>query len=180
MRDDGHHRRHRAADTVKVYAASSVSPEIVREQMLAVADIGADTIKIGMLGNAAIAAAVADALANISYGPWCSIPCWHRAAASALLGQKRGTRNSQEPASSCRATLVTPNSPENLRRLVGALRRAPTTDFRGGRRRCFAALGARAHIPFKGGHGERNKTCAMYSLMGGGKRMGLSNRRART
>src|SRR4051812_14848553 len=50
-------------DTTQVYATNPVSPDIVRAQIeAALNDIGADVIKIGMLGNGAIAAAVADAL----------------------------------------------------------------------------------------------------------------------
>jgi hydroxymethylpyrimidine/phosphomethylpyrimidine kinase len=50
-------------DTNRVYSVNPVSPAIVRAQIdAALNDIGADAIKIGMLGNAAIAAAVADAL----------------------------------------------------------------------------------------------------------------------
>ena len=50
-------------DTTKVFSVNPVAPDIVRGQIeAALNDIGADAIKIGMLGNGAIAAAVADAL----------------------------------------------------------------------------------------------------------------------
>ena len=53
--------RHRAVtvqDTNKVYSVNPVAPEIVRGQIeAALNDIGADAIKIGMLGDAALAVA---------------------------------------------------------------------------------------------------------------------------
>src|ERR1700683_447747 len=54
-------------DTRGVHAVQLMGPQIVGGQIEAVlGDIGADAIKIGMLGSAAIAAAVADALQEIS------------------------------------------------------------------------------------------------------------------
>ena len=50
-------------DTRGVKSVNPVAPGIVRDQIeAALNDIGADAIKIGMLGNGEIAAAVADAL----------------------------------------------------------------------------------------------------------------------
>src|SRR5476649_3058399 len=50
-------------DTRGVQSVNPVEPHIVAAQITAALnDIGADIIKIGMLGNGAIAAAVADAL----------------------------------------------------------------------------------------------------------------------
>ncbi len=52
-----------AQDTRGVHAIQIMPPELVRAQIdAALNDIGADAIKIGMLGSAAVAAAVADAL----------------------------------------------------------------------------------------------------------------------
>src|SRR5690349_11392648 len=54
-------------DTKGVISVNPVAPEIVRDQIeTALKDIGADAIKIGMLGNGEIAAAVADALEGSS------------------------------------------------------------------------------------------------------------------
>jgi hydroxymethylpyrimidine/phosphomethylpyrimidine kinase len=54
-----------AQDTVGVRCVHPVPPDIVRAQIeAALGDIGADAIKIGMLGNGAVAAAVAEALAG--------------------------------------------------------------------------------------------------------------------
>src|SRR5579862_2998524 len=52
-----------AQDTLGVHAVHVLPPELVRAQILAcLSDIGADAIKIGMLGSGAIASAVADVL----------------------------------------------------------------------------------------------------------------------
>src|SRR3974390_1593040 len=52
-----------AQDTTGVRAVQLMSAELVRAQIIAcLSDIGADAIKIGMLGSAAIALAVFDAL----------------------------------------------------------------------------------------------------------------------
>ncbi len=55
-------------NTLGVHAVHPVPADIVRGQIVAaLEDIGADAIKIGMLGNGAIAAAVADVLADEKY-----------------------------------------------------------------------------------------------------------------
>ncbi len=55
-------------NTLGVRAVHPVPPDIVRGQIAAaLEDIGADAIKIGMLGSGAIAAAVADILAEETY-----------------------------------------------------------------------------------------------------------------
>src|SRR5271168_2143454 len=52
-----------AQDTRGVHAVQMMPPELVRAQIeAALNDIGADAIKIGMLGNAGVAEAVAEAL----------------------------------------------------------------------------------------------------------------------
>lgn len=56
-----------AQDTNGVYAIEAMKPATVARQIgAALGDIGADAIKIGMLGNGAIAEAVAEALENTS------------------------------------------------------------------------------------------------------------------
>ncbi len=56
-----------AQNTLGVSAAQILSPELVAAQIDAcIGDIGVDAIKIGMLGSAAIAAVVADRLAQLS------------------------------------------------------------------------------------------------------------------
>lgn len=60
-----------AQNTLGVEAVQALPPALVRRQMASVAgDIGVDAVKIGMLGDAAIVAAVADELAS---GPY-SVP----------------------------------------------------------------------------------------------------------
>src|ERR1043165_3948973 len=54
-------------NTRGVSAVQLIEPDIVRGQIgAALDDIGADAIKIGLLGSAAIAAAVADALQGVT------------------------------------------------------------------------------------------------------------------
>jgi hydroxymethylpyrimidine/phosphomethylpyrimidine kinase len=55
-----------AQNTCGVYAVEALSPALVRAQIDAcVSDIGVDAVKIGMLGSAGVAHAVADALERI-------------------------------------------------------------------------------------------------------------------
>ena len=127
-------------DTQGVHAVEADAAGIVRGQIeAALGDIGADAIKIGMLGNAAIAAAVADALAETRHSRWCSIRCWFPPAARRCwidAGIEILKRRLLP-----RAMLVTPNLPES-EVLVGirpeddhAIRQAA---------QAFALLGARA------------------------------------
>jgi hydroxymethylpyrimidine/phosphomethylpyrimidine kinase len=133
-------------DTTGVTAIHVMPPDIVRGQIrVALQDIGADAIKIGMLANAAIAAVVADALMEIDI-PIVLDPVLVSTSGSLLL----------EPAALeilkhrllPRATLVTPNLPES-EALVGIL---PTDDHSVHQAaQAFALLGAK-RVLFKGGH----------------------------
>ena len=133
-------------DTTGVTAIQAMSPDIVRGQIrVALLDIGADVIKIGMLANAGIAAAVADALTETDI-PLVFDPVLVSTSGSLLL----------EPAALeilkhrllPRATLVTPNLPES-KALVGIL---PTDDHAVHQAaQAFALLGAK-RVLFKGGH----------------------------
>jgi hydroxymethylpyrimidine/phosphomethylpyrimidine kinase len=138
-------------DTSAVYSVNPVSPQVVRAQIdAALNDIGADAIKIGMLGNAAIAAAVADALAEEKYSdiPLVLDTVILSSSGAPLLDdegivilKKRLMR---------RAALVTPNFPE-CEALTGML---PTSEHRlRNAAMVFKLLGAE-HVLFKGGHGE--------------------------
>jgi hydroxymethylpyrimidine/phosphomethylpyrimidine kinase len=136
-----------AQDTGGVLAVQVLEPALVKAQIeAALSDIGADAIKIGMLGNAAIAGAVADALAG-NHLPLVLDP---------VLVSSSGTRLLDEEGIAVlkgrllpRATLVTPNLPE-VQALTGIL---PDSDAaRHQAAKAFAALGAR-HVLFKGGHG---------------------------
>ena len=135
-------------DTNKVYSVNPVSAEIVRAQIdAALNDIGADVIKIGMLGNGAIAAAVADALET------CEIPM----VLDTVILSGSGTPLLDEAGIAVlkkrlfrRALLVTPNLPE-AEALSGIL---PVSEHRlRNAAMVFKMLGAE-NVLFKGGHGE--------------------------
>jgi hydroxymethylpyrimidine/phosphomethylpyrimidine kinase len=133
-------------DTTGVSAIQVMPPEIVRGQIgAALNDIGADAIKIGMLANAAVAAAVADAL-DRSAIPLVLDPVLVSTSGSILLEPEalEILKHRLLP----RATLVTPNLPESAA-LVGIL---PTDDHSIHQAaQAFALLGAR-RVLFKGGH----------------------------
>jgi hydroxymethylpyrimidine/phosphomethylpyrimidine kinase len=133
-------------DTNGVKSVNPVAAELVRAQIAAALnDIGADAVKIGMLGNGAVAAAVADALAESDIPLVLDTVLLSSSGASLLdeagitVLKKRLLR---------RAVLVTPNLPE-AELLTGIL---PVSDHR--RRNAlmvFKMLGA-SNVLFKGGH----------------------------
>ena len=137
-----------AQDTQTVRAVETMPPELVCEQiMAALSDIGADAIKIGMLGNGIVAAAVAECLKDVNL-PLVLDTVLLSSSGTPLLDEMgvEMLRRFLLP----RATLITPNIPEaealtNIR---------PRSDH--SRRNCaqaFGLMGAR-QILFNGGHGE--------------------------
>ena len=135
-------------DTNGVKSVNPVAPDIVRGQIeAALKDIGADAIKIGMLGNGQIAAAVADALEG-SDMPLVLDTVLLSSSGAALLDEegvhvlkKRLMR---------RAALVTPNLPE-AEVLTGIY---PKSEHRiRNAAMVFKMLGT-SDVLFKGGHGE--------------------------
>jgi hydroxymethylpyrimidine/phosphomethylpyrimidine kinase len=98
-------------DTTGVHAIHPVPPAIVHGQIARVlADIGADAVKIGMLGSADTVTAVAEALA-----PYPSVPL----VLDTVMAAKGGAVLLDRPAIDAlkmhllpRADLVTPNAPE--------------------------------------------------------------------
>jgi len=135
-------------DTKGVKSVNPVSPEIVRDQIeAALNDIGADAIKIGMLGNGRIAAAVADVLEGSDI-PLVLDTVLLSSSGAALLDEeglhvlkKRLMR---------RAALVTPNLPE-AEVLTGIY---PRSEHRlRNAAMVFKMLGS-SNALFKGGHGE--------------------------
>jgi hydroxymethylpyrimidine/phosphomethylpyrimidine kinase len=136
-----------AQDTNGVHAIHLMPPDLVRAQITAALnDIGADAIKIGMLGSAAIAAAVADALKDNDL-PLVLDPVLLSTSGTALLDEEGITilKTRLIP----RATLLTPNLPE-AQALTGIL---PTSDHTlRNAAQAFRILGAH-NILFKGGHG---------------------------
>ncbi|MBA2589573.1 MAG: bifunctional hydroxymethylpyrimidine kinase/phosphomethylpyrimidine kinase [Alphaproteobacteria bacterium] len=135
-------------NTLGVSAVNPVAPEIVSAQIAAALnDIGADIIKIGMLGNGAIAAAVADALETTDIPVVLDTVLLSSSGASLLdeagisILKKRLIR---------RAVLVTPNMPET-EALTGIL---PQSEHRlRNAAMVFKMLGSEG-VLFKGGHGE--------------------------
>jgi hydroxymethylpyrimidine/phosphomethylpyrimidine kinase len=135
-------------DTISVHSVNPVSSAIVRAQIdVALNDIGADAIKIGMLGNAAIAAAVADALEGHDI-PLVLDTVILSSSGAALLDDEGIAILKKRLIP--RATLVTPNFPE-CEALTGML----PDDMHRLRNAAmvFKLMGA-GHVLFKGGHGE--------------------------
>ncbi|MFT3688997.1 bifunctional hydroxymethylpyrimidine kinase/phosphomethylpyrimidine kinase [Paenirhodobacter sp.] len=140
-----------AQNTLGVQAAQALAPDLVVAQIRSVLDdIGADAVKIGMLGNADVVAAVAGALEGYA-GPVVLDPVMVAKSGDALLTEAAvaALRRHLLP----RATLLTPNLPEAARLLetsagMAAPNASPETMGRG-----LLALGAGA-VLVKGGHAE--------------------------
>ena len=97
-------------DTLGVHAIHRVPPPIIAAQIRAVlADIGADAIKTGMLGDAAAVEAVLAALAG-----WPDIPLVVDPVMVATSGDVLNSADALDPLRRliARAALVTPNAPE--------------------------------------------------------------------
>ena len=123
-----------AQNTLGVFAVEPLSAQMVGAQIDAcVDDIGVDAVKIGMLGSAAIAHAVADRLEALSV-PVVFDPVMVATSGGVLAD---GDTIAAFARLMARATLTTPNLPE-----LAAL---------GGER---AALAASRALLVKGGHGE--------------------------
>ena len=135
-----------AQNTLGVVAVQVLPPSLVRAQIkAALDDIGADVIKIGMLGDAAVAAAVADALEETDL-PVVLDPVMVSATGARLLDDAALTilKTRLIP----RALVVTPNVPES-QALVGI---APVNEQSVlDAMDAFTALGAK-NVLFKGGH----------------------------
>jgi hydroxymethylpyrimidine/phosphomethylpyrimidine kinase len=137
-------------DTTGVHAIHPVSAATVREQIACcLSDLGADAIKIGMLGSAETVEAVADVLERAAR----SIPL----VLDPVLASTGGTPLLAEDAVAVlkerlfpRATLLTPNIPETAALACTPVHDADTMRTAGGELR---ALGASAAL-VKGGHAE--------------------------
>lgn len=137
-------------NTLGVFAVEPVSPAIIREQIkVTLDDLGADVIKIGMLGDAATAHLVADAME--AFAP--TIPL----VLDPVMVAKGGAPLLQDDAVTvvrdrlvARAEIVTPNAPE-AERLTGlrVANRSGQVDAGA----ALVRLGAR-HALVKGGHVE--------------------------
>jgi hydroxymethylpyrimidine/phosphomethylpyrimidine kinase len=125
-----------AQNTLGVTAVEVLSPELVLAQIDAcVTDIGVDAIKIGMLGSAAIALAVAERMERIA-APIVFDPVM--VATSGAVLADGGTIAAFRSLAG-RATLVTPNLPEL--EVLGGIE---------------AVLAIASAVLVKGGHGEGN------------------------
>jgi hydroxymethylpyrimidine/phosphomethylpyrimidine kinase len=144
-----------AQNTTGVSAIHSVPSDIILAQVRAVlGDIGADAVKVGMLGTAAIARAVAAALDELPAGtPVVVDPVMVAESGYALLepDARRVLVEELLP----RATVVTPNLPE-ARALAADGDRADEPEERESERlaRALLALGPR-HVVLTGGHREQ-------------------------
>ncbi len=138
-----------AQNTRGVLGVSMVAPESVTAQIEAVlCDIEIDAIKIGMLGDAGITGAVADALRNFA-APVVLDPVMVAKSGDALLSDDAiGVLLKRLLP---RADLLTPNLPEAARLLGGPVATDPAEAEAQGR--ALIALGARA-VLIKGGHGS--------------------------
>ncbi len=159
-------------DTAKVYSVNPVAPEIVRGQIAAALnDIGADVIKIGMLGNGDIAAAVADALADNDIP--LILDTVLLSSSGAILLDPAGIEVLKARLIP-RATLVTPNLPE-AEALTGIM---PDSEQRlRDAAMAFRKLGAE-NVLFKGGHS--NGDVVRDVLWSGGEFMTFEAPRQRT
>jgi hydroxymethylpyrimidine/phosphomethylpyrimidine kinase len=135
-------------DTKKVHAIHAVPPAIIAEQIRAcLSDIGADAIKIGMLGAAATVKAVADALKKAARTiPIVLDPVLASTSGKSFLDARAiaALKSQLLPL----ATLVTPNIPE-AKQLAG-MRSAKRQDAEAAAR-ALMAQGAKAAL-IKGGH----------------------------
>ncbi|HSM95901.1 MAG TPA: bifunctional hydroxymethylpyrimidine kinase/phosphomethylpyrimidine kinase [Rhizomicrobium sp.] len=141
-----------AQNTRGVKAIHSVPTAVVSEQIAAtLSDIGADAIKIGMLGSAATVRAVADSLKRHAKKiPIVLDPVMVSTSGSRLLAPGAVSALTKElfPL----AMLVTPNIPEA--KVLAKLRSASRSDAEAAARKLMG-MGAQAAL-IKGGHATRS------------------------
>lgn len=136
-------------DTKGVYAVHEVPPHIIREQIKVVlGDIGADAIKIGMVGSTAAAQAILEALDREGLPPIVLDPVLVATSGDSLGGSD--VANLLRDVFVPQSAVVTPNLPE-----LAALTGLPTDEFSAIQRAAEMLLtkGAKAVLA-KGGHGE--------------------------
>lgn len=154
-----------AQNTLGVQAIAPLSPDVVHEQIIScLSDIGADAIKIGMIHDAGIVDAVADALSGLPEGARVVLdPVMIATSGAALIAPDAiaAMREKLFPL----ATLVTPNLPE-LEHLIGrtlpdrdaiaaaAFELADTTNC--------AVLAKGGHAPGDGEDGDRLLDLLMF------------------
>ena len=151
-----------AQNTLGVRAVHPVPVDMVLAQMDAVAeDIGVDVVKIGMLGSAAIAGAVADWLERRPGVPVIFDPVMVATSGAALAD---GETIAAFARLMVRATLVTPNIPELAALADMAVEGAAQAEAAARllAARCGAAILA------KGGHMEGGELLDLLVMPGGG------------
>ena len=137
-----------AQNTVGVQAVAALPPDMITAQIHSVlSDIDIDAIKIGMLADAPLIRAVADAIGPFG-GPVVLDPVMVAKSGAPLL--EREAVDALRSALLPRADVLTPNLPEAARLLGEA--EAPDEDTAARQGRALCALGARATL-MKGGHG---------------------------
>ncbi len=142
-----------AQNTLGVQAVETLPPDLVAAQIGSIlSDIGADAVKIGMLGAAGIVETVAGALDGYA-GPVVLDPVMVAKSGDPLLTDEAvaALRDRLLP----RATVLTPNLPEAAKLLGCAPATTPKEAARQGE--ALRALGPRA-VLMKGGHAE-GATC---------------------
>jgi hydroxymethylpyrimidine/phosphomethylpyrimidine kinase len=140
-----------AQNTVGVQRIAALAPEMVTQQVAScVDDIGVDAVKIGMLADAAIIAAVADALEQIA-APIVLDPVMIATSGAALIDPAAvaAMRERLFPL----ATLLTPNLPE-LAHLAG---RPIATHEAMIEAAAELAAASGAAVLAKGGHGDNER-----------------------
>lgn len=136
-----------AQNTVGVSAVHAVPPEVIVEQVRAVAeDIGIDALKIGMLGDSATIEAVAEALTLVGAAPVVLDPVMVAESGAELLAPE--ARDDLRARILPLASVATPNLPE-ARALTGLGEQADPGELAAAVR----AAGAAAAI-VTGGHGR--------------------------
>ncbi|HJT42214.1 MAG TPA: bifunctional hydroxymethylpyrimidine kinase/phosphomethylpyrimidine kinase [Rhizomicrobium sp.] len=140
-------------DTTGVKSVHLLPPQIVAAQIsAALQDIGADAVKIGMLGNGAIARAVADALEGIDIPLVLDTVLLSSSGAALLDEEGIGILKKRLMP---RAALVTPNFPE-AEVLTGIY---PKSEHRLRNAAMVLKMLRTEHVLFKGGHGEGEILC---------------------
>ena len=138
-----------AQNTAAVERVELVSPQMVFSQILAIAeDMGADAIKIGMLGSAATIDAVAVGLTymGVEHAPVVIDPVIVAESGAVLLDDE--TREALVEVLLPRCTIATPNIPE-ARELTGAGKRASQEELA----QAMLELGPKA-VVVTGGHSK--------------------------
>jgi hydroxymethylpyrimidine/phosphomethylpyrimidine kinase len=151
-----------AQDTRGIHAIHPIPAAIVREQIAwTLADIGADAIKIGMLGSAEIVEAVADVLTEPAKNiPIVLDPVLASTSDTVLLGEsgQRAMKSLLFPLSA----VITPNIPE-AEILAGISIHGPEDVMRAAEILCEG--GAKA-VLIKGGHAEEPEVLDTLVLCG--------------